>query len=83
MSSTQYEAAGAHAISVLTDEQFFKGSVDDLRAAVPRLDDDDFDRLQELIDAMARHAEKGEVGEGKSLLDETTRLHQALAGRQW
>jgi len=29
----QYKAGGASAISVLTDEQFFKGSVDDLRAA--------------------------------------------------
>jgi len=29
----QYKEGGASAISVLTDEQFFKGSVDDLRAA--------------------------------------------------
>src|SRR6185295_3214765 len=28
-----YREGGASAISVLTDEQFFKGSVDDLRAA--------------------------------------------------
>jgi indole-3-glycerol phosphate synthase len=29
----RYKAGGARAISVLTDEQFFRGSVDDLRAA--------------------------------------------------
>ena len=31
--ATKYREGGARAISVLTDEQFFKGSVDDLRAA--------------------------------------------------
>jgi indole-3-glycerol phosphate synthase len=31
--ATKYKEGGARAISVLTDEQFFKGSVDDLRAA--------------------------------------------------
>ena len=31
--ATKYRDGGARAISVLTDEQFFKGSVDDLRAA--------------------------------------------------
>src|SRR5207248_4667358 len=31
--AVKYREGGARAISVLTDEQFFKGSVDDLRAA--------------------------------------------------
>jgi len=31
--AAKYKEGGARAISVLTDEQFFKGSVDDLRAA--------------------------------------------------